>query len=177
MEAGVSGEAQKVPALGAFLDRVPCLADELMNKLADALDQGLFDHNNAEEMRLAFKEAQQLALEKIKDAGLPYYSVVYPQVQFKCPRSGKELKGAYWEISNPITHQRGMFRVRVVHSAREFQEDRYTEPIINMSDTVMGEDEHVFDRPKLARILQGLQVPPELAAELAAPYPVPAPNW
>lgn len=173
----MSGEPQQVPALSAYLNGIPCLADALMEQLANALDQELFDHNNAEEMRLAFKEAQQLALEKIKDAGLAYYSVVYPQVLYKCPRSGKELKGAYWEISNPITNQRGMFRLRVVHSVREFQEDRYTEPIINMSDTVMGEDEHVFDRPKLAKILQGLNVPPALQAELAAPYPVPAPNW
>lgn len=173
----MSGEPQSVPALSAYLNGLPCLADELMEKLADALEQELFDHNNSEEMRLAFKEAQQLALEKITDAGLAYYSVVYPQVLYKCPRSGKEIKGAYWEISNPKTFQRGMFRMRVVHSVREFQEDRYTEPIINMSDTVMGDDEHVFDRPKLAKILAGLNIPPALAAELAAPYPVPAPAW
>jgi hypothetical protein len=63
---------------------------------------------------------------------------------------------------------RGMFRVRSMHEFLEHGQTVYTEPIINMSDTLMGEDEHRFNVKKLAKILEGLTPPTEVTAELQA---------
>lgn len=155
-------------AFRQYLSTVPRLADRLMERLADALEEGTFDHNNADELRLAYKEAQQVALEKIEDEKLPYYGIVYPQVLWKCPQCGEETKGAYWEISNPLTKERGMFRVRLVHELLVHGQDEYSEPIVNQSDVQMGFDEHTWDAKKMLGILEGLPVPPEAIQELQA---------
>ncbi len=153
-------------AFREFLSTLPRLADRLMERLADALDEGTFDHNNADELRLAYKEAQQIALEKIEDEKLPYYGIVYGQVLWKCPQCGEETKGAYWEISNPITKERGMFRVRLIHELLAHGADDYSEPIVNLSEVQMGFDEHTWDAKKMLKVLDGLPVPPAAIQEL-----------
>lgn len=155
-------------AFREYLRTIPRLADRLMERLADALTEGTFDHNNADELRLAYKEAQQVALEKIEDEKVAYYGIVYPQVLWKCPSCGEETKGAYWEISNPVTKERGMFRVRLIHELLVHGNDGYSEPIVNQSDTQMGIDEHTWDAKKILNILNGLPVPPAAIQELQA---------
>ena len=86
----------------------------------------------------------------------------------KCPHCKAELEGAYYEVSNPKTMVRGMFRVRLMHDFLEHGYAEYTEPIVNMSDTLMGEDEHKLDAKKMLRILEGLNYPAEVRAELEA---------
>lgn len=155
-------------ALRNYLKDMPNLTNALLERLGEVMEEGTFDYNNAEEMRLAYKEAQQVALERIQDSKVPYYVVVYTQVLQKCPHCKEELKGAYYEISNPITMTRGMFRVRLMHDLLEHGFASYTEPIVNMSDTLMGEDDHHLDAKKMARILDGLPIPDEVKAELDA---------
>lgn len=155
-------------AFRAYLGTWPRLATKLMERLAEALEEGTFDHNNADELRLAYKEAQQVALERIEDGKTPYYGIVYPQVLWKCPNCQEETTGAYWEVSNPLTKERGMFRVRLVHELLAHGEAFYVEPIVNMSDTLMGQDEHHWDAKKMLKILDGLPVPPEALQELQA---------
>jgi hypothetical protein len=158
-----------VEALRKYLQEMPQLSTKLLERLGEVMeDDKDFDYNNAEEMRLAYKEAQQVALERIQDAKIPYYALTYPQVFFKCPTCALEIRGAYYEISNPITMSRGMFRVRLMHEFLDHGQTMYTEPIINMSDTLMGEDEHHLDVKKLAKILDGLPLPAEVEAELQA---------
>lgn len=153
-------------AFRAYLGTWPRLATKLMERLAEALEEGTFDHNNADELRLAYKEAQQVALERIEAGKTPYYGIVYPQVLWKCPNCQEETTGAYWEISNPVTKERGMFRVRLVHELLVHGESYYVEPIVNMSDTLMGQDEHHWDAKKLLKIIDGMPVPPEALQEL-----------
>lgn len=156
-------------ALRKYLQGMPQLNQALLERLGEVMEEDKnFDYNNAEEMRLAYKEAQQVALERIVDRQIPYYALTYPQVFYKCPHCQQEIRGAYYEISNPVTMNRGMFRVRSMHEFLEHGHLVYTEPIINMSDTLMGEDEHKFNVQKLAKILEGLTPPPEVTAELQA---------
>lgn len=155
-------------AFQAYLGTWPRLATKLMERLSEALEEDAFDHNNSDELRLAYQEAAQVALERIQDSKLPYYGIVYPQVLWKCPNCAEETKGAYWEVSNPHSKERGMFRVRLVHELLVHGQDFYVEPIVNMSDTLMGEDNHTWDAKKLLKILDGLPVPPEALAELKA---------
>ena len=155
-------------ALRAYLKEMPNLTAQLLERLGEVMSEDLFDYNNAEEMRLAYKEAQQVALERIQDRQVPYYVIAYPQVLAKCPHCKEELKGAYYEISNPITMVRGMFRVRLMHDLLEHGYAEYTEPIVNMSDTLIGEDEHHLDAKKMLRVLDGLPVPEAVRAELEA---------
>lgn len=153
-------------ALRNYLKEMPELSKVLLERLGEVMEEGTFDYNNAEEMRLAYKEAQQVALERIQDRKVPYYVIAYNQVLQKCPHCKEELRGAYYEISNPVTMQRGMFRVRLMHDFLEHGFVEYTEPIVNMSDTLMGEDEHKLDAKKMMRILDGLPYPDEAKAEL-----------
>lgn len=155
-------------ALRNYLKEMPQLSNVLLERLGEVMEDGLFDYNNAEEMRLAYKEAQQVALERLGDREIPYYALVYPQVLWKCPQCQTETKGAYYEISNPKTMNRGMFRVRLMHDLLEHGASMYTEPIVNMSDTLIGEDEHHLDAAKLLRVLDGLPVPAEVRQELEA---------
>ena len=155
-------------AFREYLRTIPRLADRLMTRLADALEEGTFDHNNADELRLAYKEAQQVALEKIEEEKTPYYGIVYAQVLWKCPACGEETQGAYWEISNPLTKERGMFRVRLIHELLVHGNDDYSEPIVNLSEVQMGFDEHTWDAKKMLKVLDGLPVPPAAIQELQA---------
>ncbi|MDB5101702.1 MAG: hypothetical protein JWM80_6123 [Cyanobacteria bacterium RYN_339] len=156
-------------ALRKYLQEMPQLATKLLERLGEVMEEDKsFDYNNAEEMRLAYKEAQQVALERINEAKVPYYALTYPQTFFKCPTCALEIRGAYYEISNPITMNRGMFRVRSMHEFLDHGQPVYTEPIINMSDTLMGDDEHHLDVKKLAKILDGLPIPDDVMADLQA---------
>jgi hypothetical protein len=155
-------------ALRQYLAEMPLLPDVLLECLGESMAKGLFDHNNADELRLAYKEAQQLALERIGDREKPYYVVTFPQVAYKCQTCSEELRGAYYEISNPKTMSRGMFRVRLMHELIAHGRSGYYEPIVNMSDTLIGEDDHNFDVKKFLGIVQGLPVPPAVMADLQA---------
>lgn len=155
-------------ALREYLGQMPKLADALLERMGEALEEATFDHNNAEEMRLAYKEALEIALERIKDRKVPYFAITYPNALWKCPTCQEETKGAYYEISNPLTFQRGLFRVRLLHELLVHGRDSYQEPIVNMSDTLMGEDHHKWDFKKLAKVLDGLPVPDAVMAELHA---------
>lgn len=155
-----------VEALREYLGQMPKLSDMLLERMGEALEEATFDHNNAEEMRLAYKEALQVALERILERKLPYFAITYPQSLWKCPTCQEETKGAYYEISNPITHARGMFRVRLMHELLAHGRMGYCEPIVNMSDTLMGEDDHNWDFKKLTKILDGLPVPEPVMAEI-----------
>jgi hypothetical protein len=157
-----------VEALRNYLKEMPNLTNQVLERLGEVMEEGTFDYNNAEEMRLAFKEAQQVALERIVDHKVPYFVTVYNQVLSKCPHCREELHGAYYEISNPITMVRGMFRLRLMHDFLEHGFANYTEPIVNMSDTLMGEDDHHLDAKKMLKILEGLPVPEAARAELQA---------
>lgn len=155
-------------ALGKYMKEICYLPTMVLEALGRSMDLGLFDHNNAEELRLAYKEAQQLAMEKVNDSERPYYVVTYPQVKYRCATCGFEVVGAYWEISNPKTHARGMFRARMMHELIEHSRPGYFEPIVNMSEVHITDDEHEMDLKKLKKILAGLPLPPDVAAELDA---------
>lgn len=155
-------------ALREYLAEMPKLADMLLERMGEALEEAAFDQNNAEEMRLGYKEALEIALERIRERQIPYYVLTYQQVLWKCPTCSEETKGAYYEISNPLTNARGMFRVRLLHDLLVHGQSGYTEPIVNMSETLIGLDEHVWDFKKLAKVLEGLPVPEAVNAEIQA---------
>lgn len=155
-------------ALANYMKEMAYLPNEVLIALGRSMDLGLFDHNNAEELRLAYKEAQQIAMEKVNDRECPYYVITYPDVKYRCATCGKEVVGGYYEISNPKTHQRGMFRVRLMHELIEHGRSGYFEPIVNMSEVHITDDEHNLDFQKLKKILAGLPLPPAAQAELEA---------
>ena len=157
-------------ALRNYLKDMIYLPDLVLECLGKSMDQGLFDHNNADELRLGYKEAQQIAFEKITDREVPYYIVTYPQVKFNCSTCGKEIRGAYYEITNPKNHQRGQFRVRMMHEFIEHGRPGYFEPIVNMSEVHITDDEHNLDLKKLGKLLNGLPMPEAVTAELAAGF-------
>ncbi|HEY9721012.1 MAG TPA: hypothetical protein V6D47_03310 [Oscillatoriaceae cyanobacterium] len=144
------------------------LSDELLVWLGELLERDEFDRNNAEEMRVAYQMAHDKAMAELKEKQRPYYAVTFPQTNTKCPTCKEELRGAYWEISNPISCARGMFRVRLMHEFLEHGQPFYSEPIINMSETQLGVDEHHLDTKKLAKILAGLPVPQAVTDALSA---------
>lgn len=144
------------------------LSDELLVWLGELLERDNFDRNNSEEMRVAYQMAHDKAMAQLKEQQRPYYAVTYPQTTMRCPTCKEELRGAYWEISNPITCARGMFRARLMHELLEHGEAFYSEPIINMSETQLGIDEHHLDTKKLAKILNGLPLPQAALDALAA---------
>lgn len=155
-------------ALQQYLKEMPQLSDLVLECLGDALANNGIDYNNADEMRLAYKEAQQVAMEKVEDAGRPYYVVSFPQISYKCPHCNEEVRGGFYEISNPKTRVRGQFRVRLMHEILAHANAGYFEPLVNMSDTIMGTDDHGLDVKKLMKILNGLDVPPDVVANLQA---------
>ena len=155
-------------ALQNYMKELCYLPHMVLEALGRSMDLGLFDHNNAEELRLAYKEAQHIAMEKVNDRERPYYVVTFPDVKWKCPTCGKEVVGAYWEISNPRTNARGMFRARMMHDFLEHGRPGYFEPIVNMSEVHITDDEHELDLKKLTKILTGLPLPPEVQADLQA---------
>lgn len=153
-------------ALRQYLKDMSYLPDVVLECLGGSMAKGLFDHNNADELRLAYKEAQQMAMEKVESREKPYYVVIYPQVKFKCPTCSLELSGAYWEISNPKTNARGMLRTRMMHEFIEHGRPGYFEPIVNMSEVHITDDEHDLDVKKLNKLLTGLPLPPDVQAEI-----------
>ncbi len=154
-------------SLRAYLQAMPQLSNRLLEQLAVAMDsEGGFDYNNAEEMRAAYADAQQLALNRIIEEKTPYYAVTYPQVFYKCQTCAAEVRGAYYEISNPITTKRGMFRVRSMHEFLAHGVTFYREPILNMSETLIGYDEHHLDVRKLTTVLAGLALPEAVREDL-----------
>ena len=155
-------------ALRQYLKEMSYLPDVVLECLGASMAKGLFDHNNADELRLAYKEAQQLALEKVEQRDKPYYVLIYPQVKWKCPTCNTECIGAYWEISNPKTNARGMLRTRMMHEFIEHDRPGYFEPIVNMSEVHITDDEHELDLKKLTKILTGLPLPPEVQADIQA---------
>lgn len=153
-------------ALRNYLKDMTKLESVMLVRLGEICDKENIDFNKTDEMREAVARAQAAAVQDLKERQAPYYAVTYPQLLYKCPSCREELKGAYWEISNPVTNARGVFRVRLMHEFLAHGESHYIEPIINMSDTKLGDDDHKLDAKKLAKILQGLALPPEAAAEL-----------
>ena len=158
-------------ALRRYLAEMPLFSTLLLEVLGEALEGESFDHNNADEMRLAYKAAQDRSLAIVRERQVPYHVITYPQVYFKCERCREEIRGAYYEISNPLTNARGMFRVRLMHDLLVHGEAGYTEPILNMSETQLGIDDHQLDFKKLAKILDGLPLPADVQNELAAGMP------
>lgn len=154
-------------ALRAYLQAMPNLSTKLLEQLADLMSTGGgFDYNNAEEMRAAYAQAQQTAMAHLVEAQSPYYVITYPQISFKCPTCSTEVRGAYYEVSNPITTKRGMFRARSFHEFLEHGGTSYREPILNVSETLIGHDEHHLDVKKLATVLDGLPLPGSVLADL-----------
>ena len=153
-------------ALRAYLSEMPALSTRILENLGEAFEVDHVDHNNSDAMRQAYLAAHARALEGLKAAGTPYYAVTYPQLRAKCPACQAEIEGAYWEVSNPVTMARGIFRARLMHDLIAHGEARYSEPIVNMSEVQMGVDEHALDRAKLAKILDGLPLPAGVATDL-----------
>lgn len=155
-------------ALRQYLKEMSYLPDVVLECLGGAMAKGLFDHNNADELRLAYKEAQQIAMDKVKERQKPYYVVIYPQVKFKCPTCNDETVGAYWELSNPLTNARTMLRGRMMHEFIAHDRPGYFEPIVNMSEVHITDDEHDLDVKRIHKLFAGLPVPSAVQAELEA---------
>lgn len=153
-------------ALRAYLSEMPALATRILENLGEAFEVDHVDYNNSEAMRQAYLKAHAASLETLRAAGTPYYAVTYPQVRAKCPACQTEIEGAYWEISNPVTMARGIFRARLMHDLIAHGEASYAEPIVNMSEVQLGVDEHGLDKAKLAKILDGLPLPSGVAEAL-----------
>jgi hypothetical protein len=160
----------QLEALRQYLKAMPAFADLLLVALGGVISNEEVDHNKMEDMREAFRRAQADAFASVTERKVPYFIVTFPQVVYKCPAcNNDEIKGGYYEISNPLTNARAQFRVRMMHDFLVHGETGYKEPIINMSDTVLGEDDHVLDVPKMAKVLAGLPLPPDVEQELRTP--------
>lgn len=153
-------------ALRNYLKEMTKLESVMLVRLGEICDKENIDFNKTDEMREAVARAQKAAVEELKQRQAPYYAVTYPQLQYRCPECREEVRGAYWEISNPVSNARGVFRVKLMHEFLAHGHTHYLEPIINMSDTKLGDDDHHLNAKKLAGILKGLPLPPEVTSEL-----------
>lgn len=153
-------------ALRNYLKEMPKLSDVLLEFLGELIEKEGVDYNRVDDMREAIAKAHAQAMDELKQKKLPYYALTYPQTLYKCEDCRQEVRGAYYEISNPITAARGTFRVKLMHELLEHGKGHYVEPIINMSETKVGEEEHGIDCKKMLKILDGLAMPPDVAAEL-----------
>jgi hypothetical protein len=155
-------------AVRQYLQAMPQLSDLLLEFLGEIMEAERIDYNKMDEMREAYKRAQAEAVEATKTRAVPYYVVTFPQAMYKCDTCQEEVRGGYYEISNPLTATRGMFRVRLMHEFLVHGNSIYSEPIVNMSETQLGIDTHQLDAKKLLKILKGLPVPEAVILELQA---------
>lgn len=155
-------------ALRNYLKEMPKLSDVLLEFLGEVIEKEGVDYNRVDDMRDAIAKSHAMAMDNLKERKIPYYALTYPQSQYKCEECRQDVRGAYYEVSNPITNARGTFRVKLMHEWLEHGRHHYVEPIINMSETKVGDEAHGVDCKKLSKILDGLPLPPEVAAELQA---------
>lgn len=155
-------------ALRQYLQAMPKLADTMLEHLGEIVEKEKVDYNKVDDMREACARALDAAVNELKSRQVPYYAVTYPQVYFKCEDCREEVKGAYYEISNPVTNARGVFRTRLMHALLAHGQTSYVEPILNQSETKLGEDHHPLDVKKLMGILKGLPLPDAVTQELQA---------
>lgn len=148
--------------LRPFLLEIPILAEAIESELAASPPVS----HNSDDVRLAFEAARQRTMAFLRAEKLPYAIVSFPDVVSSCQECDAELKGAYWELNHP--EDSGMSFPRLgMHLFVEHGCLRYQEPITNLAGNVLGQHALEFDCRALAKILDGLPLPPEVQADVA----------
>lgn len=153
-------------AFRIYFSAIPCLAERVVERLASALEEGVVDPNDSHAVRRAHQLAAASALTRLREARLVYRNLLYPHLTHTCQDCGESIVGAYWELVNPLTHDRGVFRTRLVHELVSHRRISYQEPVLNLSGTVIALEDHTWDFEALLRILDGLSIPPAVLTEL-----------
>lgn len=147
-----------------FLAEVPLLAD----MLEEALKENPVPGNNPEELREHLVQHQKRIVASFKEEKRLYRIQNLPAEVFPCPDCAAEVKGAYWELSNPATGRRALFPSLLLHGFIEHGATVLVEPIINLSNILMGEREVKFDLRALVQVLAGAELPEGLREECEA---------
>lgn len=148
--------------LRPFLLEIPILAEAIESELAASPSAS----HNSDDVRLAFEAARQRTMAFLRAEKLPYAIVAFPDVVGFCPECDAELKGAYWELNHPEGAGTS-FPHLGMHLFVEHGCLRYEEPITNLAGNVLGQHTIAFDTRALAKILDGLPLPPEVQADVA----------
>jgi pilus retraction protein PilT len=169
-------------AFRIFLSAIPCLADRVLERVASTLAEGGEEREEMQAGSHAHQAAAATALARLREGRLIYRNVLYPHLSHTCQDCGEPVVGAYWELVNPVTHVRGVFRTRLVHELLSHRRSSYQEPIVNLSGAIIAMEEHTWDFEALLRILDGLSIPTAVFTELHTrlqplePAPVAAEN-
>ncbi|MEB3197477.1 MAG: hypothetical protein VKP62_09770 [Candidatus Sericytochromatia bacterium] len=155
-------------AFRIYLTAIPNLAERVVEILASTLEEGGLDVNDAESLRQAHRHALNAAFTRLRDSRTAYVNVLYPHLRQLCGDCGQEFCGAYWEVANPMTSERSVFRTRLIHELIVHRRTAYEEPLYNLSGTAIAIERHSWNLDALLRVLQGLTVPPAVVSELRA---------
>ncbi|MEB3283700.1 MAG: hypothetical protein VKN33_00220 [Candidatus Sericytochromatia bacterium] len=153
-------------AFRIYFSAIPCLADRVVERLASAVEEGVVEQGDAQAVRRAHQVAAGSALARLREGRLVYRNLLFPHLSYRCQDCGEEVQGAYWELVNPITNDRGVFRTRLVHELITHRRMSYQESVLNFSGTVVALEDHTWDFQALLRILDGLSTPPAVLAEI-----------
>lgn len=148
--------------LRPFLLEIPILAEAIESELAASPPAS----HNSDDVRQAFEAARQRTMDFLRAERLPYAVIMYPSVVSSCPECGTEVKGAYMELNHPEGRGASLPHLGV-HLFIEHERQSYQEPITNLAGNVLGQHTLQFDLRALAKILDGLPLPPEVQADLA----------
>lgn len=157
-----------VEAFRIYISAIPCLAERITERLAEALEEGVIDTSDPNAVRDAHEAAREAALARLKQARSAYYVIWHPKLRASCPQCDAELRGAYWELANPISARRVLVPVRLVHELVAHRRTGYDETLQNLNATAAVIESRDWDVPAVLKVLEGLAVPPAVATELSA---------
>jgi hypothetical protein len=157
-----------VEAFRIYLSSIPRLTDRIVERLAETMEEGLIDPNQADALQQAHAVARDAALERLRQTRSAYHHVWHPRLHDTCTSCQQALVGAYWELCNPLTGARAIVPTRLVHELVAHRRTGFEQEVENLTGT--GSAAGVVEWPVQAvlRVLEGLSVPPAALTELRA---------
>lgn len=155
--------AEPYENLRQFLMEVPLLTHAIEAELANEPPATM----NSDEIKDAHQQASKRAVEFLREENLPYAVVLYPEDLSSCAECGAEIPGVYWELNNPAG--KGMtIPMKLLHAFTEHGHTSCEEGITNLAGNDLGRYSLHIDLVGIRSVLQGIPVPDEVGAELAA---------
>lgn len=151
-------------ALRAHLGQLPILA-ELLEGAAIATPNHA---TNTEEQRFHLEQLHADLMARLRAEQQPYVVVYFPDQEEVDPIDQVLLKGAYWELNNPVTNQAICVPRKLIHGFVAHGQSHRVEAMRNVTGIRVGEMRSVLDLKAIARVLSGANVPPEVLAEAQA---------
>lgn len=148
------------PLFRQYLKRLPWLKD-IIRELAS---QKEFNVNDSTELRQINESCRNEALERLKQKGLPYKILHYPNWQYK--DNDEILNGAYLEICNIINAKKMIIPIPMFEHFIKKGELTYIETAKDLGGSKHGTREMKLDIRHLITVLEKSPIPKDVVVEL-----------